>query len=56
MRSIALTTNVKRPKVSILSGSVKIRSIGLKKTFNTPRMAAAIKALIKPSTWIPLIK
>jgi hypothetical protein len=45
--------NVKKPRVRMLMGRVKINRMGLKKTFRTPKMAAAKKALKNPLTSIP---
>jgi hypothetical protein len=44
---------VKRPRVRIFMGRVRIISMGLKKAFRTPRIAAAKNALEKPLTWMP---
>jgi hypothetical protein len=49
-------TTVKRPRVRILMGRVRIRRMGRKKTFSTPRIAAAKKALKNPLTSIPFIR
>ncbi len=46
----AFRTNVKRPKVRIVIGRVKIKRIGLKTAFNMPKLAAAKKAEKKPLT------
>ena len=47
---------VNNPRVKILIGRVKTISIGRKNALNTPRTAAARKALIKLLTSIPLIR
>ena len=46
-------TKVKRPRVIMFMGRVRIISSGRKKAFSIPRMAAAKKALKKPVTLIP---
>lgn len=51
----AFITNVKRPKVRMLMGSVRIIRTGRKKAFRMPRIAAVRKALINPLTSIPFI-
>jgi hypothetical protein len=48
----ALMIKVKRPRVRILMGRVRIISMGRKKAFKTPRIAAAKNALKKPLTWM----
>ena len=52
----ALIKKVKRPKLNILMGSVKMMTIGLKNAFSMPNMAAAKKAEKKPLTRIPSSK
>jgi hypothetical protein len=52
----ALIKKVKRPKLNILMGRVKMMTIGLKNAFSMPSMAAAKKAEKKPLTRIPSSK
>jgi len=49
-------TKVKRPRVSMLIGKVRMIRMGRKKAFNTPRIAAAKKALQKPYTSMPSMR
>ena len=49
----ALITNVKRPKVKIVIGKVKIVIIGLIKALTIPKTRATIKAVRKESTSNP---
>ena len=51
--SAALITNVKRPSVMILIGSVRIIRIGFKNTFISPKTRAASKAVLSPTTVMP---
>jgi hypothetical protein len=53
---MALMTKVKSPRLSIFTGSVNINSMGRKKAFSIPRIAAAENADKKPLTCIPSIK
>lgn len=53
---MALMTKVKSPRLSILTGRVNISSIGRKKAFSIPKIAAAKNADKKPLTCIPSIK
>lgn len=46
----ALITNVKSPKVKMLIGSVRIRSMGLRTAFITPKTSATTRAATKLST------
>lgn len=52
----ALIKKVKRPKLNILMGRVRMMTIGLKNAFSMPSMAAAKKAEKKPRTRIPSSK
>jgi hypothetical protein len=52
----ALITKVKSPRLRIFTGSVNINSMGLKKAFSIPKIAAAKNADKKPLTCIPSIK
>jgi hypothetical protein len=52
----ALIKKVKRPKLNILMGRVKMMTIGLKNAFSRPSMAAAKKAEKKLLTRIPSSK
>ena len=49
-RIIALITNKKRPRVTIVKGNVKITKIGLTNMFNNPRTKATITAVLKSAT------
>ena len=51
----AFIINVKRPKLRILMGRVRIKRTGLRKAFSMLKMAAAKKAEKKPLTWMPSI-
>jgi hypothetical protein len=55
LSNMAFIIKVKRPRLRILIGSVKIIKIGRKKAFKMPRIAAANKAVKKPFTCIPSI-
>jgi len=55
LSNMAFMIKVKRPRLRILMGSVKIIKIGRKKAFKMPRMAAANSAVKKPFTCIPSI-
>lgn len=50
---IALITNVKRPIVTILIGSVKKSKIGFTKAFKTPSTIATRRAGMNPATVTP---
>ena len=54
--SSAFMTKVKRPRVIILIGRVRMNRIGRNKAFSIPRTAAAQKALKNPLTLIPSIR
>lgn len=47
LKTIAFTTNVKRPKVKIFIGNVNNKSIGRSIAFNNPIIRLAIKADLK---------
>jgi hypothetical protein len=49
----ALIINKKRPRVSMVSGSVRRTKMGLTKALSIPRIAAAIIALDNPVTLTP---
>ena len=49
-------TKVKSPRLSIFTGRVNINSMGRKKAFSIPKIAAAKNADKKPLTCIPSIK
>src|SRR5215470_8998559 len=49
----ALTTNVKRPRVTMLKGSVRISAIGRITALTIPRTSAASRAALKLGTFIP---
>src|SRR5512145_1338266 len=51
---MALRINAKIPSVRMVRGKVRIRSTGRRNTLNSPRMAAAIIAVFRESTWMPL--
>ena len=51
--SPALITKVKRPKVIMLMGSVRINSTGLIKALTIPSVNATISAVVKVSTLKP---
>jgi hypothetical protein len=53
---IAFITKVKIPRVNMLMGRVNINSIGRKKAFSMPRIAAAKRADGKPLMRIPSSK
>lgn len=53
LRTIALTTNINRPKVMTVRGRVNNRRIGLMKVLMTARTMAASKAEVKASTLNP---
>jgi hypothetical protein len=52
----AFITNVKKPRLRILMGSLNINNIGRKKAFNMLKIAAAKNAEINPLTYIPSSK
>jgi hypothetical protein len=52
----AFITNVKRPRLRTLMGSVNINSKGRKKAFSMLKIAAAKNAEINPLTYIPSSK
>jgi len=52
----ALITKVKSPRLRMFTGSVNINSMGRKKAFSIPKIAAAKNADKKPLTCIPSIK
>lgn len=47
LKTMALTTNVKRPKVKIFIGNVNNKSIGRSIAFNNPMTRLAISAALK---------
>jgi len=49
-------TKVKRPRVIMLIGRVRISSTGRKKALRKPRMAAVTRAVKNPLTLIPSIR
>lgn len=48
IKVIALMTNRNNPRLSTVTGNVRIINIGFTKTFNTERMKLAPKAAPKP--------
>lgn len=53
LRTMALTTNINRPRVITVRGRVNNRRIGLMKVLITARTMAASKAEVKASTLNP---
>lgn len=51
--NIAFIINVKRPKVKILIGRVRIRRIGFKNAFIIPKTSAATNAVVKSAICTP---